>query len=316
MYQNELRILSKYLSYISSVHNLQITITDNFLKAERKAGSFTDFLFANESSREILQPFLVHNNSYCMQIKSNRILWDRCIRYKECIFKKLENNISTLYGMCHAGIEEYVVPVLYKGNIIAIIHAGSFCTNEDKSRKRIKKISRKYKISEKSLLSTYFASVKKVKPNENEITTLLNVAAVCISSIYSYIEPMINDVHENSKAEHKENYVLMHIIEYIKQNYRSDITINDISRFCHCSRSYISHIFTKNMNQNINSFINSLRIEEAKVYLINTNLSIKIISDRVGFNDPNYFSKVFTSFTGLSPKEYRKQNKQLSFNQS
>lgn len=120
---------------------------------------------------------------------------------------------------------------------------------------------------------------------------------------------MLEDLSKSNKMAFRESYILLHIIEYIKQNFRSQITVDDISRFCHYSRSYISHLFSKNMNQNINTFINKLRVDEAKLYLNNTNLSVKLISDRVGFNDPNYFSKVFINMTGLSPKEYRKQNK-------
>jgi len=86
--------------------------------------------------------------------------------------------------------------------------------------------------------------------------------------------------------------------------------MEDISRFCHCSSSYISHVFNRCVKQNINEFINNLRIDEAKSYLANTSLPIKVIADRVGFNDPNYFSKVFKHITGTSPTMYRLQYSQ------
>jgi len=242
-----------------------------------------------------------------MLIKTNEELWDKCKCFKERICNKFENTNSMLYGMCHAGIEEFILPVKYKGKLIALIHAGSFCSNEYKSIKRIKNICKKYKFDEKLLLESYFANVQREVPDKNSIEILLNAAAVCISSIYSHIEPMLNDLNNNKKSSFRENYILLHILEYIKQNYKEDITASDISRFCHCSKSYISHIFCQNMKQNINVYINNLRIDEAKRLLISGNKLIKDISSEVGFNDPNYFTKVFTDMTGMSPREYRKK---------
>ena len=51
----------------------------------------------------------------------------------------------------------------------------------------------------------------------------------------------------------------------------------------------------------------NLRIEAAKDYLINTDMRTYEISELVGVEDASYFSKMFKKITGLSPKEYRKQ---------
>lgn len=295
-YEEELKILADYLQCISNLHGLQICITDNM----------TNFICLNKNVRNALQPFLLHKNSYCMHIKATKALWGKCIYLKDCIGKKFRMCDSMIYGMCHAGIEEYVVPVRHNGNLVALIHAGAFCSNEIKARRKINKISRLFGYDENILLDYYYASVKCSNPDPENISILLGMAAKSLSNIYSCLEPVMDAIKENKKEISSENYILMHVIEFIRQNYRNDINIDRIADFCHCSRYYLSHIFNKNMNQNISTFINNLRMEEAKLYLQNTNLPIKTISSHVGFNDPNYFSKVFTGICGISPKEFRR----------
>ena len=57
---------------------------------------------------------------------------------------------------------------------------------------------------------------------------------------------------------------------------------------------------------NIIDYINHKRVEEAKLYLQRGNKSITEIAFLVGFNDLNYFSRVFKKFTSLTPSQYMK----------
>ena len=60
---------------------------------------------------------------------------------------------------------------------------------------------------------------------------------------------------------------------------------------------------------NITEFINQKRIEEAKLYLKRGNISITDIAFMVGFNDLNYFSKVFKKLTSVTPSQYAKRRR-------
>ena len=57
-------------------------------------------------------------------------------------------------------------------------------------------------------------------------------------------------------------------------------------------------------------YINQLRIEEAKYLLDFGNASVTEAALSVGYNDPNYFSKVFTKLEHVTPHEYRKRKKE------
>ena len=99
-------------------------------------------------------------------------------------------------------------------------------------------------------------------------------------------------------------YLLNNIDHFIHTHYSSDIHVQDIADYCKCSRSYISHIFKKNMNRSIPVYINEVRISQAKRMLLHEN-SITKVCEACGFSNPSYFSSVFGKCVGMSPSQYR-----------
>lgn len=95
------------------------------------------------------------------------------------------------------------------------------------------------------------------------------------------------------------------IISFIESNYSSRLTLEDISESIHICRSECSRLFKKYMQISLFDFITQYRIEKSMEYLTSTNLSITEIAALTGFNDSNYFSKVFRSRKGCSPTQYR-----------
>ncbi len=56
-------------------------------------------------------------------------------------------------------------------------------------------------------------------------------------------------------------------------------------------------------------FFIHLKMERARKYLLQTNLKVKEIGEKLGYEDPYYFSRIFTKHLGLSPANYRKEEK-------
>ena len=70
--------------------------------------------------------------------------------------------------------------------------------------------------------------------------------------------------------------------------------------------TYFSVFFKKETGKNFSEYLTELRIKNAKLYLISTNMDIADIAEEVGYNDLKYFSKLFKKLTGINPSEYRK----------
>lgn len=64
--------------------------------------------------------------------------------------------------------------------------------------------------------------------------------------------------------------------------------------------------FNERNKVSITEYINLLRIEESKKYLLDRSMSISDICKKVGFNNSSYFSQIFKKFNSITPNEYRK----------
>jgi two-component system response regulator YesN len=96
---------------------------------------------------------------------------------------------------------------------------------------------------------------------------------------------------------------------YIEKNYASDISLKSIAGHFHLNPSYLSFLFKQEMNENLNEYINRIRIENAQRILEAGDGRISQISQLVGFTNDNYFYKVFKRVTGLTPGEFQKTQK-------
>ena len=96
-------------------------------------------------------------------------------------------------------------------------------------------------------------------------------------------------------------------VRYIEQNYADRLTLDKIAEQMHASKSYLSRLYKSRSGRNLFDDILSRQIEKAKEYLITTDWKIYRISEKVGFEDAGYFSRVFKKQCGLSPKEFKRK---------
>ncbi|RKD24922.1 AraC-type DNA-binding protein [Caminicella sporogenes DSM 14501] len=103
--------------------------------------------------------------------------------------------------------------------------------------------------------------------------------------------------------------LVANVNEYIKNNYMNDLTLNFIADVFYISPNYLSTIFNEKNNMSLTDYINKVRVEKAKEYLLDTDMKISVISKKVGYNNISYFSHIFKKITKYTPREYRLKNK-------
>jgi AraC-like DNA-binding protein/ligand-binding sensor protein len=94
---------------------------------------------------------------------------------------------------------------------------------------------------------------------------------------------------------------------FIWEHYTRKISLQEIASASGLSAPYFSTIFKEEMGENLSSYLNRLRVEKASHMLMETDLSLSEIASSCGFEDQSWFSKIFKSFTGVSPGKYRGQ---------
>ena len=96
-------------------------------------------------------------------------------------------------------------------------------------------------------------------------------------------------------------------VKYIKENYANNITLQQVAKQVEISPNYLSSLFKKELQLSFVDYINQVRIHNAKKLLLNTHLKSYEISQKVGFTDESYFSRIFKKIVGIRPNEFKRQ---------
>lgn len=94
--------------------------------------------------------------------------------------------------------------------------------------------------------------------------------------------------------------------QYMKENYKKPITLDEVSAHVGFSAAYFSSLFKKESGMNFLEYLSELRMNRAKELLKETNMSVTVICEEVGYSDIKHFTKSFKKNTGINPKDYRK----------
>ncbi len=129
-----------------------------------------------------------------------------------------------------------------------------------------------------------------------------NTSELKISYI-DYLKRFIAILEESRMNEL--NGLILEAIDFINHHYESNITLDDVAKEINMSYHYFSKFFKDSTGKNFVDYLTDLRIEKSKELLKNPANSIKEICYRVGYSDPNYFSKIFKKIIGMTPTEYR-----------
>jgi two-component system response regulator YesN len=108
------------------------------------------------------------------------------------------------------------------------------------------------------------------------------------------------------KNEHSNNCIEK-AKEYIKEHYKKDISLEEVSRKVDISLYYFSKLFKDVVGENFIDYLTRIRIDAAK-RLLHSELSIKEVAIEVGYRDSNYFSRIFKKCVGVTPTEFKEGN--------
>lgn len=103
------------------------------------------------------------------------------------------------------------------------------------------------------------------------------------------------------------NQIVEKAMAYIQSNYaQKGLTLHEVAQRNHVSPNYLSYLFKKNTGFNLWEYVIKLRMEESKRLLQHTDLRRYEIAERVGYESPEHFSKIFKKYYGITPSELKK----------
>ena len=157
-------------------------------------------------------------------------------------------------------------------------------------------------INLQKLFSEYMSNIEIMKNVMNTKTndTLLNFINNLVDEI--------DKINKSSRQKGVENS-FNRIKDFIENNYTNSLlSLDDVANELGYSVSYTSAILKKN-NTSFTKYLTSVRLEKAKILLANPDNKLLMIANEVGYEDPYYFSHCFKKYTGISPLEYRTNEK-------
>lgn len=150
--------------------------------------------------------------------------------------------------------------------------------------------------------------IKEIEDTVYDIIHHYNREYYCIGTLYKLFDYMI--ANSKDKADVSTNNALLYVknvISYIQLKYSEPITIETIAFACGLNRSYLTRLFKNATGYSLQEYLIVYRIKMACKLLVETNLSVQAIANKVGYNDAFNFTKAFKKHTKVSPTEYRKQ---------
>lgn len=119
---------------------------------------------------------------------------------------------------------------------------------------------------------------------------------------------IIATVHAAVQENEKEGqHFAARITQYLEEHYTDTKTVYQIASELNISYYYFSHFVKKYFGISVSALRNKIRVCKAKIALVNSDTNISTIATECGFDSVSYFTEVFTSVTGMSPRSYRAQ---------
>ncbi len=230
---------------------------------------------------------------FCEYVRKNPDANKMCEECDRRSFSECRKKDGLIIYKCHAGLVEAVTPIKESGIIIGYLMFGQITDSPDRSElsQSVAKLCENYKM-DKDKLNELLTSVE--YKNSDTIVAAAKIMETCVS--YIILKEMISPKGEMLTEK---------INKFIDDNL-SDVTPEALCRHLNMSRSSLYHKFSEETKKGLSEYITERKLASAKRLLRSTDFPVSKIARIVGYNDYNYFSKVFRRYFGKTPNMYRK----------
>ncbi len=132
-----------------------------------------------------------------------------------------------------------------------------------------------------------------------------------IGHLYLFIDSFIraSGAMKISHGSSLRDFYVKEAFSYIEQNFQNAITVENIAAVCGLNRSYFGKIFHEATGKSPQQFLISYRMTKAAELLKLTDMSVADTGNAVGYPNQLHFSRAFKSVYGVSPREWRNENR-------
>ena len=133
----------------------------------------------------------------------------------------------------------------------------------------------------------------------------LQLVQVLIQLSRIYGEQQITTKHTSSLRSQERNMLIQRICGYLERHYDQKISLAALSELFNISSRHLNRVFKEETGKTVIEAVHQIRIERAKSLLLESNEKILSIAIEVGYDDPAFFTRLFSRQVGCSPGKFR-----------
>ncbi len=127
----------------------------------------------------------------------------------------------------------------------------------------------------------------------------------CALAILNTITAKSTAIMQQNTTTNRHHYAVMRALRFAKENFRNNISIEDVANFCQYSTFYTMKLFKSYTGLPFVEYLNHFRLLLASQQMLTTNKEMQQIAQDVGFNNISYFNRQFKRMFDLTPKQYQ-----------
>ena len=102
-----------------------------------------------------------------------------------------------------------------------------------------------------------------------------------------------------------QDYQIKKLIDFTHRNYHENLKLEALAELFNYNSAYLGKLFKNYTGQYFNTYLDQVRMENAKTYLTQ-GLKVYRVAERVGYSNVDYFHHKFKKYVGMSPSKFRK----------
>jgi AraC-type DNA-binding domain-containing proteins len=255
----------------------------------------------------IAYPSYHMDDVFCRAIKHSRIIDSKCVDCDACATEKCLQSGEVYIYRCHLGMLEGLIPVPVRGKPKALIFVGQVYDQEKTDdnfnkcyQRLVKDDPAVFTPSARPMYYDYYMNRMRAM-SEDKFRSMCSMLKFIADRMYS--DNLVIDTMENQTDLIK---------SFIERNISVRITPEKICESLNISRSNLYRHIKNEYNTGVNEYINKYKIEKAAALINQGKYTVKQISLMVGFEDVNYFSRLFKQKMGYSPTAFKASQKMIN----
>lgn len=270
-------------------HDEMIQILHHIFKAFGLRAALLDTSFREQIPHGV-QPV----SGYCRLIQQELGLLEKCRENDRFQCMEAERTRTSRFYYCHAGLAEAVYPLFLREQCIGFIMVGQFRLTNGVPPHILSSAG-------DNLGNKLHEVYEKLPVYDPDI----------LESVLKLIEISTRYILDHRIVSVRQNFLTDKVISFIRNTITENPGLRDVSEAVHASVSTVNHSLKAVTGKSFKQLQIELKMEKAEFLLREKNFLISEVAGAVGYDDPLYFSRRFKKYSGLSPREFRKNKVDL-----